>query len=87
MKYLANDKGFFSILGILLALALLFFGAYYMINVYFGKGPGGGVSAGSASSGEPASNYQSVIQSTKDNINKMNSKTMEQLQQVDELKK
>ncbi|MDD5347867.1 MAG: hypothetical protein PHT59_04560 [Candidatus Omnitrophica bacterium] len=85
MKYLKDEKGFYSLIGILVALALLFFFVYYVINTYFGSGfPW---QQGTRGSNNAAVNYRSVINSTRENIDTMNTKTMEQLQQIDALKK
>ena len=85
IRYHSNEKGFASLIGMLVALALICFFVYYMMNTYFkaqvslpessGINPGGGDS--------PA-NYQSVISNTRNKVEAINKKSVDSLKQAEE---
>jgi hypothetical protein len=82
-----REAGFFTLIGILVALALVCIFVYFVINTYFNPQipRQEGVTAPSGSS--TVNNYQSIIGSTKEKINEMNTKTLEQLKQVESINK
>ena len=88
VKYLGDKKGFFSLIGMLIALALICFFVYYMMNTYFKTQTflPGSVNVTSAS-GNTAANYQSIISNTRDKVEELNKKSLDQLKQAEEIYK
>jgi len=88
VKYLGDKKGFFSLIGMLIALALICFFVYYMMNTYFKTQTflpdSVDVTSGS---GNTAANYQSIISNTRDKVEELNKKSLDQLKQAEEIYK
>lgn len=84
MNYLRNEKGFFTMIGILLALALVCFFVYIVFNAYFGPVSGNKSNTGlSGPANSGASNVKSIVGSTKDMIKDMNRKSIEQYNEIE----
>ncbi len=85
IKYPGNEKGFFSLIGMLVALALICYFVYYMMNTYFKAEvtlpESAGINSGPVN---PGANYQSVITNTRQKIEEVNKKSFDQLKQVEE---
>lgn len=85
LKYLGNKKGFFSLIGMLIALALICFFVYYMMNTYFKTQTSLPDSVGvSSGSGNAVANYQSIVTNTKNKVEEINKKSLDQLKQAEE---
>jgi hypothetical protein len=84
-KYLPDEKGFVSLIGMLVALALICFFVYYMMNTYFKAQVSlpeqAGVSAGPGNTG---ANYQSIITNTREKVETINKKSMDSLKQTED---
>ncbi len=84
-KYPGNEKGFFALIGMLVALALICFFVYYMMNNYFkpvlSVPAQSGLGSGSENSG---SNYQSIISNTRNKVEEINKKSTDSLKQAEE---
>jgi hypothetical protein len=85
IRYYSNEKGFASLIGMLVALALICFFVYYMMNTYFkaqvSLPESSGINSGSDNS--PA-NYQSVISNTRNKVEAINKKSMDSFKQAEE---
>ena len=88
-----NEKGFFSLIGMLIALGLICYFVYYMMNTYFkaefalpesAAVNSKAINPGTVNSG---ANYQSVITNTRDKIEEINRKSLDQIKQVEEVYK
>jgi hypothetical protein len=85
-KYPGNEKGFFSLIGMVVTLALICFFVYYMMNTYFKTAVSSvpaesGLSSGSENSG---ANYQSIISNTRNKVEDINKKSMDSLKQAEQ---
>ncbi|MCX5708446.1 MAG: hypothetical protein NTY14_05695 [Candidatus Omnitrophica bacterium] len=84
-KYPGNEKGFFSLIGMIVSLALICFFVYYMMNNYFKAQVSvpdeSGLSSGSESS---SVNYQSIISNTRNKVEEINKKSMDSLKQAED---
>lgn len=89
IKYLHNEKGFFTLIGMLVALVLLCFFVYYLINVYFSPqvAQQAGVSGPVSSGNNAAASYKSIVSDTRDKIEELNKKSLDQLKQIEGLNK
>ncbi len=87
-KYPRNEKGFISLIAMLVVLALVCFFAYYGINTYFGSQSMREISGtGSGSTGEnnvPVG-FKSVVSDTRNKLQEINKKSVEQLNQIEEV--
>jgi len=84
MGYLRNEKGFFTMIGILLALALMCFFVYIVINAYFAPLSANKSNTGLGGPANPAAgNVKSIVGSTKDIIKDVNRKSIEQYDEVE----
>lgn len=69
-----NNKGFFSMVGLLLSVAIVCFLAYFALNVYFKPSPVVGdkeTQTQMSQEGINTSSYQSLLDSTKERIKKV----------------
>ncbi len=86
-KYPGNEKGFISLIALLVVLALICYFAYYVVNTYFGSQ----VSLQTSGTGTGENNvpvgYKSVVSDTRDKLQEINKKSIEQLNQIEELNK
>jgi len=86
---LRNEKGFFTLIGMLVALALLCYFVYYLINVYYSPnvaqqpGVSGPVSLGNNS----VVNYGSIVSDARKKVEELNKKSFDQLKQIEGLNK
>lgn len=80
-----NNSGFLGLLSLVFTLAIICFISYLTFKVYFKK-PIAGEWAGESSSvqGAPPSNYQSVLSSTRNKIEGINKKHLNELNQLDD---
>ena len=82
IKYLGQEKGFISLLGLLLSLAITCFLFYILFNVYFRvpatrENPGNDTFSQAASI--PVSDYKSIVNTTKSKLQDINKKEQERL--------
>jgi hypothetical protein len=85
IRYQLNEKGFAGLIGMLVALALICFFVYYMMNNYFKAQVSLPESAGIIpGSGNSPVNYQSIVTNTRDKMEEINKKSLDQLKQVEE---
>ncbi len=77
-----DNSGFLGLLSLVFTLAIICFISYFAFKVYFKK-PIVGEWAGESLSvqGAPPSNYQSVLSSTRNKIEDINKKHLEELNQ------
>lgn len=84
-KYFGNEKGFFTLIGMLVALVLICFLVYYMMNTYFKTAVSvpaqSGLSSGLESSG---ANYQSIVTNTRNKVEDINKKSGDTLKQAED---
>ena len=88
-KIIANEKGYLSLISMLIALALLGYFVYIVINAYFNPiTPSGqkGASSGPVSS-NPGMVNPSIVDKTRSDIQKLNQRTLDQLKQVEGINK
>jgi len=89
IKYLSQERGFLSLLGMVLTLSIICFLAYLLLNTYF-KMPLAGQKAVNAgiypdiglSTGSGVSGYRSIVNNTRgtlDSINKQHEKQIDDL--------
>jgi hypothetical protein len=84
-KYPANEKGFLSLIGMLVTLALICFFVYYMMNNYFKATVSVPAQSGLSSGSENGvANYQSIVTNTRDKVETINKKSLDQLKQVED---
>jgi hypothetical protein len=84
-RYPGNEKGFFSLIGMLVALALICFFVYYMMNNYFKAQVSVPESVGvNSGSGNSPANYQSIITNTRNKVEDINKQSMDSLKQAEE---
>jgi hypothetical protein len=84
-KYFGNEKGFFSLIGMLVALALVCFSVYYMMNTYFKTTVSVPAQSGLSSGPESSeANYQSIVTNTRNKVEDINKKSMDTLKQADD---
>ncbi len=80
-----NDKGFFSLIGLLLAAAIMAFLCYQVFTVYFtGSVLNKGASSGSAAGDGKTQNYQFILDNAKQQIE--NAQAIK-FKQVDDLRR
>ena len=85
IRYQFNEKGFASLIGMLVALALICFFVYYMMNTYFKAQVSLPESAGiNPGPGNSVVNYQSIISNTRNKVEEINKKSMDSLKQAEE---
>ena len=89
LRYLKNEKGYLSLIGMLIALALLGYFVYIVINAYFNPISPAGQKGGSSSSfsTSPGTVNPSIVDQTRNDIKKLNQKSLEQIQQIEGLNK
>jgi len=86
-EYPRNEKGFISLIALLVVLALICYFAYYVVNAYFGSQVSRqtleteAINAGK--SNIPAG-YRSVVSDTRDKLQEINKKSAEQMNQIEE---
>ncbi|MCX7927503.1 MAG: hypothetical protein N2606_05135 [Candidatus Omnitrophica bacterium] len=80
VSYLNSKRGFINLIGLLLGLSLLLLAFYYLVNTFFGT---------HRNTNSVANNVQpstSIVEKAKEDIQKLTSKTYQQLQEVESLK-
>jgi hypothetical protein len=84
-KYPGNEKGFFSLIGMLVALALICFFVYHMMNNYFKATVSVPAQSGLSSSSQNSGvSYQSVITNTRSKVEEINKKSADSFNQAEE---
>ncbi len=89
-KYTGNEKGFISLIAMLVVLALVCFFAYYVVNTYFGSQSMRetlGTCEVSTGENKVPVGFKSVVSDTRNKLQEMNKKSIEQFNQIEELKK
>jgi len=88
-KYIANEKGFWSLISILITLALIGYFAYFIINAYFKPLSKTGSKTTSSDEGgsSPGMVNPSVVDQARSEVDKLNQRTFDQLQQIKEINK
>jgi hypothetical protein len=85
IKFKSDEKGFASLIGMVVALALICFFVYYMMNTYFKAQVSLPESVGiNSSSGNSVTNYQSIVTNTRNKVEEINKKSMDALKQAEE---
>ena len=87
-KYLRDQKGFLSLISMLVTLAIICFCVYYMMKNYFSPQIAGmaGVSSPGLS-GNVMGSAQSIVSSTREKVDEINRKSQEQMNQLEQLNK
>jgi hypothetical protein len=85
IKYLYREKGFVSLIGMLVALGLICWLAYYLLNSYFK--PSKVLPEAGPEGGKVSASYNNIVSDARDKVNQINKKSQGQSQQLEEMNK
>ena len=85
IKYLSREKGFASLIGMLVVLGLVCLLTYYLINSYYR--PAQTLQVEEPQGSKASVSYSTIVSHSRDKVEQINKKSQNQFKQLEEMSK